>query len=97
MDLFSWSINPEGELLLLRRVPGFILTGVCGGVGELVILTTHISSSLSIKSTMSSAAVPLLTPGTVFRGLVVAADCGRALEMARERSLREESDTVSIG
>jgi hypothetical protein len=83
-------------LLLLRRVLGFLRTGVCGGVGELVILTTRTSSSLSIKSIVSLAAVRFLTPGLLFRGLDVKADSSRAREFARESSLPGEADMVSI-
>jgi hypothetical protein len=68
--------------------------GVCGGVGELVMLTTRTSSSLSIRSIVILAAAPFVEDGILLRGFDVAADRERALDLTCGYSPAEESEVI---
>ena len=79
---------------MLRCVRGLLLMGVCGGVGELVMLTTHTSSSLSIRSIVILAVAPFVEGGILLWGFDVAADLGRALDLTCGYSPADESEEI---
>ena len=65
--------------------------GVCGGVGELVMLTTRTSSSLSIRHIVILEAAPFVEDGILVRAFDVAANREGALDLSCRYSLAEES------